>query len=357
MNALNQHISKIADAVNDWLQPDNYTLKEAIDRTVKDGLFSFEDIKHRILTLKSTLKRSDLMEWSNRADLRLNSLKEKKIMCLHAGNLPLVGIQDLLAVIMAGGKYAGKLSGKDPYLLPVFLKKLSDYGLADDAKWSTNLDELADGSFADAILFAGSGKSVKHVEKKLSELKLISETTPKLIRTANYSVAFITDNRPETMQDLTEAVFRYGGAGCRSVALVVAPFDFNTEKCSFTDYIESFWLKNPQLNKPPKSLEYRYAYNSAFDIPQAWLDDFLIEETTGRPEEEFILHWIKGDFKTLEKIILHFRNGLQSVYSNSTYIGKKAGPAIIEPLSQAQSPPVWWKPDQTDTISWLQNEL
>ncbi|TVQ02151.1 MAG: hypothetical protein EA359_12450 [Balneolaceae bacterium] len=357
MNSTDQHISNIADAITEWLQPDNFTLREAIDNTVNGGYFGFEDVKHRILTLKSTLKKGDLHTWAQRSGLRLNSLENKKILCLHAGNLPLVGIHDLLAVVMTGGTYIGKLSRKDPYLLPSLINKLELHKLIENAQWAGRLDKLAGGSPADALLFSGSGKSVKNVEDRLSELMLISGSTPKLIRTANFSIAFITDNNPETMQDLTEAVFRYGGSGCRSVAIVVAPFHLNSEKCSFTDYIESFWLNNPQFNKPPKSLEYRYAYNHAMKIPQAWLQDFLIEENLDIPQEKYILHWVKGDFNTLENVVSRFGNGLQSVYSTSGFIGKKAGPYIIEPLSQAQSPPIWWKPDQTDTITWLQNEL
>jgi hypothetical protein len=357
MDTLDQYISKISDVIAEWLRPDNVLLKEAIDKTVNSGFFSFEDIKHRILTLKSTLKKSDLHFWAQRSGLRLNSLQNKKILCLHAGNLPLVGIQDLLAVIMAGGTYIGKLSRKDPHLLQSFIKKLELFHLVENARWGTSLEELSISAPVDALLFSGSGKSVNNVESRLSELNLISGSTPKLIRTANFSIAFITDNYPETMQDLTEAVFRYGGSGCRSVAIVVAPFHLNAEKCSFTDYIESFWLKNPQFVKPTGSLKHRYAFNHSMDIPQAWLQDFLIEENAGKPEENFILHWVKGDFNTLENLVNRFSNGLQSVYSTAGFIGKKAGPYIIEPLSLAQMPPIWWKPDQTDTITWLQNEL
>lgn len=357
MDPLEKHILNIAEAVNDWLQPDNNILKNAIDETVNRGYFSFEDVKHRILSLKSTLKRSDLIEWARRSGLRLNSLKGKKILCLHAGNLPLVGIQDLLAVVMGGGIYRGKLSGKDPFLLPSFLIELKKYGLLEGANWSSNLNDLKEGHRSDAFLFAGSDNSVPAVETALSELGLISDHTPRLIRTAHFSVAYITEKRPETMRDLTEAVFRYGGAGCRSVAIVVAPFHLQSVICSFTDYVESFWLKNPQFVKPPFSLTYRYAYNQAMNIPQIWLEDFLIEESMDYPDEKFILKWVKGDFNTAEKLIKRFHSDIQSVYSDSAYTGVKTDMFTIEHLSQAQQPSIWWKPDQTDTIRWLQQKL
>jgi hypothetical protein len=159
------------------------------------------------------------------------------------------------------------------------------------------------------------------------------------------------------MYDLTEAVFRYGGSGCRSVALVVSPFSLNDIKCSYTDYIESYWLKNPQHEKPAKALEHRFALNKAVGINQAWLNDFLIEEGEEVPHQKFILNWLKGDFATFMEAINNNADGLQSAYSTANHIGKKAGKSFIEPLSKAQNPPIFWNPDNIDTLNWLNKNI
>lgn len=356
MSKLESHIATISKAIAQWLQPDNSDLKLAIDQTVEEKLFSFQDIKHQILVLKSSLQKKHIETWAERSELEYNSLNKKKVLCLHAGNLPLVGIQDLLAVILTGENYFGKISKKDPYLLPSLLKKFIDFGLVDNTQWSTNLNDFS-GIRMDAILFAGSESSANEVKSSLISKKIVGDQTPSLIRTAHFSIALIEDNNPQTMEDLTEAVFRYGGTGCRSVAIVVAPFFLNDEKCEFTDYVESFWLKNPQHKKPDESLFYRYAYNRAFEIPQEWLNDFLIEEHVSHPKEKFLLYWVKGDLNTFSDIIDSYKDGLQSVYSTSNYIGKEISGYRIEPLSQAQAPQVWWKPDQVDTIKWLQKKV
>lgn len=356
MSELQSHIEKVSKAIQKWLQPDNSDLKTAIDRTVDEELFSFEDIKHQILVLKSTLKQKNIESWAERSGLEYNSLDQKKVLCLHAGNLPLVGLQDLLAVVLTGGNYHGKISKKDTYLLPSLLRTFAEFDLVEENQWSLNLDEYS-GNKMDAVLFAGSESSASEVKSSLQSLKIIDEKTPTLMRTAHFSLAFIEDKNSETMEDLTEAVFRYGGTGCRSVAIVIAPFHLNDEKCGFTDYVESFWLKNPQHEKPDDSLFHRYAYNKALEIPQAWLNDFLIEENVSNPKEKFLLYWVKGDFETLENVVNQYSEGLQSVYSTSSHISKKVRDFRIEPLSQAQSPPIWWKPDQVDTIEWLQKKV
>lgn len=356
MNNLESYIKKISKAVDDWLQPDNFDLKKAIDQTVQERLFSIQDIKHQILVLKSSLQEKNLMTWAERSKLKTNSLRGKKVLCLHAGNLPLVGIQDLLAVAMAGGDYFGKISKKDPYLLPTLLEKFEKYNFVEANHWKLNIDDFSHKKM-DAILFAGSEESAAVLKSSLLISEIIDNETPTLMRTAHFSMALIEDNQPQTMEDLTEAAFRYGGTGCRSVAIVVAPFHLNSEKCEFTDYIESFWLQNPQLKKPNETLYYRYAYNRGLEIPQAWLDNFLIEENVSKPKEKFLLYWVKGDMNTLTELAGKYRDGLQSIYSTSNHIGKNILGYQIESLSSAQSPPIWWKPDQVDTIQWLQKKV
>lgn len=268
----------------------------------------------------------------------------------------MVGIQDLLAVMMTGGRYIGKFSKKDPYLLKSLIDKLIEHGIGEDSVHETNLESLT-GLSADSVLFAGSENSAQIVEKKLHDLGIINTDTPLLIRTAHFSVAWIHDQYPETMRQLIHAVFRYAGKGCRSVAMVVAPFTFTSNSCNFTDYVESFWVKNPQKEKPPESLYHRYAMNKAVGISQIWLDDFLIEEDHKKPDHNFVLQWVVGGKDELRDIIRMNKSGLQSIYSTDRYIGIKVENRVIESLDEAQNPPIWWRPDGIDTISWLQNHL
>lgn len=359
MKHIDEHIKNIASAINIWLRPDNGTLKEAIDRTVDENLFSFEDVKHQIRHLKQSVNKNTLNKWIKNVSLNSLSSSEKNVVCLHAGNLPLVGFQDLLSVTMTGADYTGKISRKDPYLLPTLLETLDELKVLGERKWSISLSELSHAK-ADALIFAGSEDSVDSVLEKLMSLKIADEKTPKLMRTAHFSIAFITNHDQKTMENLSEAVFRYGGTGCRSVAVVIAPFSLNSQKCHFTDYAEIFWLKNPQHKKPDKNLFYRYATNKSVDISQAWLDDYLIEETFKYPNEKFVLHWVQGDGNTLNRIIDNFQTGLQTVYTEDGLMPESLyskNEIQVDKLENAQTPEIWWKPDGIDSIQWLNNQL
>lgn len=343
-------IERVQRSVDEWLRPDNYSLKEAIDKTVNEGHFSFQDIKYQVQTLKKRLKKEEFILWAEQAGLN-SGTNQKTVMCLHAGNLPLVGIQDILAIALSGHRYLGKISRKDPYLPQTLLEILRKENLVDGV-WSLELDDL-EGNRADAVMFSGSTNTAGPVITRLDELGIASADTPRLMRTAHFSIAHIEDNQPDTMHELANAVFRYGGKGCRSVAMVVAPFRLSSSKCSFTDYVESFWLKQPQHQKAPPSLYHRYAYNKAAGIEQAWLDDFLIEETEMEPVDPFILHWVKGDRQKASELANRYKSNLQSVYVTDPSVEIPNLPVLPELLSEAQQPPVWWKPDGVDPLRWL----
>jgi len=347
-------IKKLMSAIADWLRPDNAELKEAIDKTVKEGFFSLEDIKHQIGVLKVSLNENDIKKWYYRNRFPEFGEERKKILFLHAGNLPLVGLQDVIAAVLSNVVYMGKLSRKDPYLLPTFLNSLQRNGLFKDAMWDTDLQTFKN-SGAEAMVFSGSGKTVHAVKKKVSELNAVQTGAPELIRSAHFSIAYIEDHDPVTMQQLTEAVFRYGGLGCRSAVIVVAPFSLNFITCEFTDYVESFWFTNPQHEKPPPLLYHRFAYNKAVGIGQLWLDDFLIEETEKKPDQDFVLQWIEGGRKKVVDIANKNRDGLQSVYVQDIGIKLPGLQLETERLAEAQKPPVYWKPDGVDTIRWIVN--
>ncbi|MTI89112.1 MAG: hypothetical protein FH748_14235 [Balneolaceae bacterium] len=346
---ITDHINKVEQAARNWLQPDNYALKEAIDQTINEGLFSFEDIKHQLLVLKENIESGQITAWAQRAGLSdTDNAVGKTILCLHAGNLPLVGFQTALGVILSGADYTGKLSRKDPYLLKTFLTELNQVGLDNSINYSTDLNDC-EGLEADEVVFAGSSASVAVVKKEINRLGAASDEARYLIRTAKFSMAYVDNQDALTMKDLTEAIFRYGGKGCRSVAVVVSPYSLDSIKCEFTDYVESFWLKNPQHQEPGPALAYQFAYNKAIERSQAWLDHFLIQESTDLPDQDFLVNWVQGDEDTVRELKAKFGDVVQSIYTT----GQQVEGIETTPLSQAQRPPLWWQPDGVGVLKEL----
>src|SRR5690625_5433718 len=112
-----RHIENITRALTTWFDKENRELSRAIEQTVDENLFSLEDIKHQILSLKHTISKETLKKWVADRHVETISREDKNVLCLHAGNVPLVGIQDQSAVLLRNGTYNGKLSRKHPYLM------------------------------------------------------------------------------------------------------------------------------------------------------------------------------------------------------------------------------------------------
>lgn len=355
MSDLQERIDTLLEATENWLRKDNHYLMDAIDKTVREGYFSFEDVKHAIQAIKKSVSKTALEEWIERAGMNdKNNAKGQNVLCLHAGNIPLVGFQDAFSTLLSGAQYTGKISRKDPYLLPTFLNEVKKTALWSDrdVQWTHQLRDFEDMQH-DAIIFAGSESSVPGVKDAIQKWNLAKDRPRFLIRTAHFSMAYLNQKGERAMQELVEGIFRYGGMGCRSVAIVVSPFSLDAIKCELTDYIESFWLKNPQHETPPPKLKQQFAYNKAIERQQAWLDYFLLQEGGMELDQDFLCYWVQGDESTVAELADEYQGKLQSVYITHPDIEIPGWQKRTEFLSDAQQPPISWKPDGIDTLEWL----
>jgi hypothetical protein len=345
-------LNKLIEALRNWFVPDNQGLREAIRKTVDEGYFAEHDVRHAIRALKQALLPDELNDWLQRSlpDPTADIVEPKSVLCLHAGNIPMVGFQDVLVTLMSGHRYVGKVSKKDPYLLPCLLDYLNESGF--DISYALTLEEIPTQTF-DRVLFSGSEESVPKVKQALRTEELVTSSTQYLIRTAHFSIAYLDSLHPEHMKALTEAIFRYGGQGCRSVGIVVSPYPLDEIKCGLTDYIESFWLNNPQHLKPEPKLAYRFAYNKAIERSQAWLDDFLLQEGGFELDQSFITYWTQGEWDELVSLADYFGPMVQQLYLPTPDYDLGRWNHRVDMLSQAQSPHLDWQPDGVDPLQWL----
>ncbi|MGL4598031.1 MAG: acyl-CoA reductase, partial [Bacteroidia bacterium] len=80
-----------------------------------NGWFSAENIQHRFHGLVQNLSNESLTKW-----LATYTIAEteplKKIGVIMAGNIPLVGFDDFLAILISGNCFLGKTASDDAYL-------------------------------------------------------------------------------------------------------------------------------------------------------------------------------------------------------------------------------------------------
>ncbi len=266
--------------------------------------------------------------------------KQLTVLCLHAGNLPLVGWHDVVSVHRAGYEYVGKLSRKDPHLGEWINEWLPE------ARISTELDDFA-GLRADAVLFSGTSDSVSVVLERLQHIHAVHEHTRYLIRTAHTSMAWVDSLDHETMKDLVEGIARYDGQGCRSVRYIYSPFSFDEAKQALLKASMPFSDRELFARN-----QYRSAYIRSIGKEEIKVGKLIVTDVDPLWDDDELVVWKQ---ESREKMVEHAErlgSGLQQLYHTKELITG----GRWEPLSQAQKPGEDWRPDGVDVVEWL-NEI
>lgn len=164
------------------------------------------------------LDEGKLQEWAT-----VNAVKEqaspKTIGIIMAGNIPAVGMHDLLAVFMSGHKAMVKLSSKDRVIIQHFIDLLVSW--QPEVSRFITTSEMLKG--CDAYIATGSNNTSRYFEYYF-------EKYPHIIRRNRTSVALLTGaETTEELYKLADDVFLYFGLGCRNVTKLYVPENYNFE--------------------------------------------------------------------------------------------------------------------------------
>lgn len=304
------------------------------------------------LDVEYATQRSERAMRHVRSQPRTPHLAPLTVLCLHPGNLPFAGWHDVLAVAASGHRYAGKLSRKDPGLEGVIDLQFGGHADPQDLAYhhahgfpltSTSLADFR-GLRADKVMFSGSKESVPNVLHLLHLLDAVHEKTTFLIRTAHTSMAWVDSLDHNTMQDLAEGIARYDGQGCRSVRYVYSPFAFSEAKSALLAASQGF--SDRELF--PRNV-YRAAYIDSIGQDVIQVGKLLVSDTDPLWDDDDVVVWKQKSRDEMMRHAQELGNGLQQMYHTSEIITG----GRWEPLSQAQTPPLDWKPDGVDVVEWL----
>lgn len=174
------------------------------------------------------------------------SAPAKTVGLVLAGNIPLVGLHDVLCVFLAGHRAQIKLSSKDPYVLPYLLKLLGKFNESASTYFQivNNLKDF------DAIIATGSNNSARYFEAYFGKY-------PHIIRRNRNAVALLTgEETREELARLGDDVFSYFGLGCRNVSKLYVPDGYD-----FTSLLEVFhrWKDYQNFSKWKNNFDYNFA--------------------------------------------------------------------------------------------------
>jgi len=175
--------------------------------TVENIEQSFKAILHKLLDDETILKISE------QYGAYCNPVEPKHVGVVMAGNIPMVGMHDVLCVFLSGHIALLKTSSKDSLLIPFVVNKLIEI----DPRVGEHIlfpDNLSDG---EAYIATGSNNSVRYFEAYFGKY-------PSIIRKNRNSVAILDGSESDDdLIALGKDVFDYFGLGCRNVSKVYVP--------------------------------------------------------------------------------------------------------------------------------------
>lgn len=167
------------------------------------------------LAIANFLQGDKLWQWAG--DLPKQVSNPLTVALVPAGNIPLVGLHDLLSVFIAGHKAQLKPSSKDKVLISYFIETLQalEPKVMDFIKVVERLANF------DAVIATGSNNTNRYFESYFSKY-------PSLLRKNRTSVAVLPAHVDEqSAQLLADDLFMYFGLGCRSVTKLFLPQGFD----------------------------------------------------------------------------------------------------------------------------------
>ena len=280
---------------------------------------------------KNFLERHTLEALTQRYGIPPENPAPQKVGIAMAGNIPLVGVHDLLCTFLTGHIAVIKPSSKDEALVKHLVQKLA--GWNEEAFALVVIANML--KRCDAYIATGSNNTARYFEYYF-------RNHPHIIRKNRTSVAVLTGKETkEELEKLADDVYQYFGLGCRNVTQIFVP-----EEYDFVPLLEAFKKYDDLIdhNKYKNNYDYNLAVhilNNRFYMTNGSL--LLVED----PSPFSPIGQIHYQYYAREKDVYE---NLQSTPALQCIVGKNA-----EPFGSAQCPAVDNFADNVDTLAFLMN--
>lgn len=299
-----------------------------------NGWFTEENILYALNSWSKVLNNKDLIKWTSSYNLDIH--KPKTIGIITAGNIPLVGFHDFLSVLISGNNVIVKQSSSDKYFLPLIAKYLEN--IEPKFKSKINFTEEKLNNF-DAVIATGSNNTARYFDYYFGKY-------PSIVRRNRNSVAVISGNETEEeLKGLGEDIFRYFGLGCRSVAKIFVPKNYD-----FDILFKAIYSYNDIINY--KKYQNNYDYNKAVYLMSQFKlleNGFLMlkEDLSYSSPIASLFYEYYDDIKQLKQKLELEKESIQCVVGNQKIEN-------IVAFGETQKPQLWDYADGVDTLQFLE---
>lgn len=326
----------IKDVLSDHTQ-DSAWLSKKSEAEIRNPWFTQDNINFAIDSWIAALAPENAEKWLSRYSVP-TEFNSKTVGIIMAGNLPLVGLHDLMCALIAGYKVRVKAATDDEVLMKhvvsLLIEKVPELG--ERIEFSDNFKGL------DAAIATGSNNSNRYFEYYFRHI-------PHLLRGHRNGVAVLTGNETEAqLIALGEDIFRFFGLGCRNVTHVYLPAGQSLEPMCRA--WEQHFYQIIHHHKYANNYNYHKSILLMNLHPHLDLGFVLLKETSDIYSPVGILGFSYYD--NLNDLMLQLevdKRKIQVIVSGQLAPGH-------QPFGKAQHPELWDYADGVDTLSWLLNQ-
>lgn len=344
-STLQTRAGALAQAAADWLDPLCEERADAVRLTLRTpNTFTAEAIEEAIGCTMRRVTEESLLAWIGKPV----DGPARRVCVLNAGNVPFVGLQDLLAVLLTGNEYLGVTSSRSPYLLPSFASSVRRYE-PDVVIDFFDLDGAC-GS-AEALIATGSSATTQLVSRRFLAAGVPSER--QLLRGTRQGAAMLNGNENAAdLYGLARDALLHEGRGCRNVAVILAPSFMDPR--SFADQAHRFRRSFPAHPSTRKGIARAANFLRAVGEPFIRGDGFIVIEGDVALREPAVIRWVRHDDES-EAVTWLQRNAARLQVVVQEKDRSRSLPASVEQcgFGSSQDPTLDWRPDGVDTISFL----
>jgi len=290
------------------------------------------------LALKGILQYLDpvkLHRWQGLYQYK--SVVPKNVAIIMAGNIPLVGMHDLICCYLSGHRASVKPSSQDSVLINVLIRQFS--GIDKDLSKKIRFVNSVEPSGLDAIIATGSDNTSRYFKYYFGKL-------PGIVRSNRTSVAVINGNESANqLQALGQDVYSYFGRGCRNVSKLMVPPDYD-----FTHLISANHKYRALLHNLKYQDNYRYQKALGLTQHQHHMDTgySLIVRSKSMVSPLAVLYFdYYPEPRQLQEVLSSHKEKIQCITSaDGWYHGSL-------PFGSLQYPELWDYADGIDTMDFL----
>lgn len=265
-----------------------------------------------------------------------DNIKSIKVGIIMAGNIPVVGFHDFLCCFLCGHTSLIKLSDKDPYLFPYFIKMMDRL----DDRAGNYIRPVAKLEDFGAVIATGSNNSARYFHEYFGKY-------PNIIRKNRNSVAVLDGTESvEELRRLGNDILDYFGLGCRNVSKIYIPkgYDFNP----LMETIHEF-KKIILHGKYKNNFDYNFAIASLNNVPIVNNGCLILLEDTSLTSRIASLHYeFYDDKESLHQHLTEIKDQIQCIVSKAQIPGFE-----LVSFGQTQCPTLTDYADGVDTMNML----